>query len=614
MAKYGEQLVSAVGTAMASALTPPLSLSVKLLRWLLLVAVLPMLVLASLVQWHMEQRLVEQQQTHLYNIAREKSRLLNEVNKASQLALESLASRLSFADFLVNPNNVQAQTEAMQQAQSLLNQQAYYYDVLLVSRQGSVVLSLKQESDLGADLGSELWRSSGAGVAFDQSRRLLATVVTPVKYYEPSQRSAAFMATPVWSPQGRWLGVLMVQLNQNWLIKVAQSGVGTTATGEVVLAQLNGQGKLEVVAPLRFDSEAVLRGRLLDESHEVPANRAIRGDEGWGLGKDYRHQRVLAGWVYVPSMQLALVVKQDEDEVLSSLQTMRWYTLILLVLVIVLVWYWSVVVSRRLTQPLVSIIDTLKQLKSGRWHLRMLDTSLESAEALQLVSGINQLADTIEAQLERLQQQATELEYQAQTLAQYNQDLEEAVAERTKELANLSLIDPMTGLFNRRHYVQAGADLWKTVARQQQCLLFALLDVDHFKLYNDSQGHQAGDEALTLVASCLQQSCRRSSDIAFRMGGEEMAMLAVVKDVSDAMELAERLRLGVEASAIMHPQSPVKGLLTVSIGVAVLDARDCHQASQVDLDGLYRLADAALYRAKSQGRNQVVLASEVLSC
>lgn len=65
---------------------------------------------------------------------------------------------------------------------------------------------------------------------------------------------------------------------------------------------------------------------------------------------------------------------------------------------------------------------------------------------------------------------------------------------------------------------------------------------------------------------------------------------------------------------VVHPQSPVKGLLTVSIGVAVLDARDCHQASQVNLDGLYRLADAALYRAKSQGRNQVVLASEVLRC
>lgn len=599
---------------MASPVKAPLSLSIKLWRWLLLVALLPMLLLATLVQWHMEQRLVEQQQTHLYNIAREKSRLLNEVNKASQLALESLASRLSFADFLVNPNNVQAQTEAMQQAQSLLNQQAYYYDVLLVSRQGSVVLSLKQESDLGADLGSELWRSSGAGVAFDQSRRLLATVVTPVKYYEPSQRSAAFMATPVWSPQGRWLGVLMVQLNQEWLAKVAQSGVGTTRTGEVVLAQLNGFGKLEVVAPLRFDREAAIRGRLLDESHEVPANRAIRGEEGWGSGKDYRHERVLAGWVYVPSMQMALVVKQDESEVLASLHTMRLYTLALLVVVILLVSLLSIAISQRLTRPLLAIIDTLQQLKSGRWHLRVSNEHLESEEAAHLVSGINQLADTIEDQLERLQHQTTELEYQAQTLAQYNQDLEEAVRERTKELAQLSLIDPMTGLFNRRHYLEEGVRLWKTVARQRQCLMFALLDVDHFKLFNDSRGHQMGDEALTLVARCLQEICQRSSDLAFRMGGEEMAALVVVKDVDDAMELAERLRVAVESKAIMHPRSPVKGILTVSIGVALLDARACQHASEANLDGLYRLADEALYRAKDQGRNQVVLAREILGC
>lgn len=593
---------------------PPLSLSVKLWRWLLLVALLPMLILATLVQWHMEQRLVEQQQAHLYNLAREKSRLISEVSLVTQSYLESLAERTVFADLLVNEHNPRAQLEAMQLSQALLNRQSYYHDVILVNRSGQVVYTLKQESDLGVNLREDTWIDTGAGLAFDQSRRLLTTVVTPVRYYEPSSRSASFMATPVWSPQGRWLGVLMVQLNQEWLAEVAQSGVGTTRTGEVVLSQLNGSGKLEVVAPLRFDREAAIRGRLLDESHEVPANLAIKGDEGWGIGVDYRHERVLAGWVYVPSMQMALVVKQDESEVLSSLHTMRLYTLALLLVVILLVSLLSIAISQRLTKPLLAIIDTLQQLKSGRWHLRVADEQLESEEAAHLVSGINQLADTIEEQLERLQHQTTELEYQAQALAQYNQDLEEAVRERTKELAQLSVIDPMTGLFNRRHYSDEGVRLWKTVARQRQCLMFALLDVDHFKLFNDSRGHQMGDEALTLVAQCLQQTCQRSSDLAFRMGGEEMAALVVVKDVDDAMELAERLRLAVESKAIMHPRSPVKGILTVSIGVALLDARECQHASEANLDGLYRLADEALYRAKDQGRNQVVLAREILGC
>lgn len=525
-----------------------------------------------------------------------------------------MAERTVFADLLVNEHNPRAQLEAMQLSQALLNRQSYYHDVILVNRSGQVVYTLKQESDLGVNLREDTWIDTGAGLAFDQSRRLLTTVVTPVRYYEPSSRSASFMATPVWSPQGRWLGVLMVQLNQEWLAEVAQSGVGTTRTGEVVLSQLNGSGKLEVVAPLRFDRKAAIRGRLLDESHEVPANLAIKGDEGWGIGVDYRHERVLAGWVYVPSMQLALVVKQDESEVLSSLHTMRLYTLALLLVVILLVSLLSIAISQRLTKPLLAIIDTLQQLKSGRWHLRVADEQLESEEAAHLVSGINQLADTIEEQLERLQHQTTELEYQAQTLAQYNQDLEEAVRERTKELAQLSLIDPMTGLFNRRHYIEEGVRLWKTVARQRQCLMFALLDVDHFKLFNDSRGHQMGDEALTLVAQCLQQTCRRSSDLAFRMGGEEMAALVVVKDVDDAMELAERLRVAVESKAMMHPRSPVKGILTVSIGLALLDARECQHASEANLDGLYRLADEALYRAKHQGRNQVVLAREILGC
>lgn len=78
--------------------------------------------------------------------------------------------------------------------------------------------------------------------------------------------------------------------------------------------------------------------------------------------------------------------------------------------------------------------------------------------------------------------------------------------------------------------------------------------------------------------------------------------------------LAERLRVAVESKAMMHPRSPVKGILTVSIGVALLDARACQHASEANLDGLYRLADEALYRAKHQGRNQVVLAREILGC
>ncbi len=594
---------------------PPLSLSVKLWRWLLLVALLPMLLLAGLVHWHMEQRLIEQQQAHLYNLAREKSQLIREATLSTQTYLENMASRMVFADLLAAEQNERARLNALQISQVLLNQHGYYHDVLLVDRTGKVVFSLKQESDLGANLCEDAWRETAAGLAFDQSRRLLATVATPLRYYAPSLRSATFMATPVWSPQGSWLGVLMVQLNQEWLAKVTQSGVGSTRTGELVLAQRNGQDKLEVVAPLRFDREAAMQGRLLDVAHEVPANRAIRGEEGWGVGVDYRHERVLAGWVYVPSLQMALVVKQDESEVLSALHTMRLYTLALLLLVILLVSLFSVVISQRLTGPLQAINSTLQQLKSGRWHLRVADEQLESAEAAHLVSGINQLADTIEEQLERLQQQTVELEYQAQTLEQYNQDLEDAVQERTKELAQLSLIDPMTGLFNRRHYADAGVRLWQTVVNQHQFLLFALLDVDHFKQFNDSRGHQMGDEALVLVAQCLRASCQGVDDLAFRMGGEEMALLLVVPDPAEAKQRAEQLRAAVEALAITHPTSPTKDILTVSIGVALLDARSCQSdGKKADLDGLYRLADAALYQAKSAGRNQVVLAQQLLGC
>lgn len=170
-------------------------------------------------------------------------------------------------------------------------------------------------------------------------------------------------------------------------------------------------------------------------------------------------------------------------------------------------------------------------------------------------------------------------------------------------LQRLMNSDGLTGLSNRRHFDEYLEMEWRRALREQSQLSLLLIDVDHFKAFNDTFGHVAGDEALRQVAGALRESCSRSSDLPARYGGEEFAIILPGTSPGGARLLAEKLRLTVLAMGIAH-ELPVPGSsLTISLGVATLTPR----AGQSYLD-LIEQADRALYNAKHGGRNQVGVA------
>jgi len=586
----------------------------QLLGWFLLVGLLPLVFLAVGLQWHSERSLISDKQEQLYSMAREKGRLVREHVLAVKAQAEQAAALPSVTRLLVNAQDGQQNRMVAEFTHRFIALNGHY-DVLLVNSAGRVVFSVMGESDSTADLTTSTWRDTPTGVAFEQVKKLMTTVVTPYRWYQPSQRRASFIATPVWDVQGNWVGALIIQLNDNWLTSIAASQMGLSATGEVVLAQHNISGKLVATAPLRFRPTAVQDGFLLDGHHDIPANRAIRGEEGWGDGVDYRGHPVLAGWVNIPMLQMALVVKQDKEEVLAPLVAQRYVILGGITLLLLIVALMMLLVTRRFVAPIQQLAAITADLGAGQWYKRVPERGQEtSLELHQLEQGINRLAQTIESQIDFLQQQATELEEQASELEVYSQDLEGLVAERTQELERLSTVDPMTGLFNRRHYMNEAPKLWRHAARNQQKLLFILLDVDKFKEYNDTQGHQAGDDALIRVAQMLQQHCQRSNDIVLRMGGEEMAVLSLIHTEQEGLAIAERILTAIEMCGISHPASSVLPVLTVSMGLAIFDGATCHAPTVANVDKLYALADAALYQAKNTGRNRAVLAQEKVTC
>ena len=162
----------------------------------------------------------------------------------------------------------------------------------------------------------------------------------------------------------------------------------------------------------------------------------------------------------------------------------------------------------------------------------------------------------------------------------------------------LSLLDPLTGLFNRRHLVGQAPRLWRQARRDGTRVAAMMLDLDHFKRLNDAHGHAAGDAVLRAVAASLTASVR-PADVLARTGGEELVVLGLVGHPDEAARLAERLR-----TAVANTRTAEGHAVTASIGIALTRPVDAEDAT----DALWRLvdrADAAMYEAKQQGRDRV---------
>jgi diguanylate cyclase (GGDEF)-like protein len=178
---------------------------------------------------------------------------------------------------------------------------------------------------------------------------------------------------------------------------------------------------------------------------------------------------------------------------------------------------------------------------------------------------------------------------------------EAAINNRT--LANLARLDGLTGVSNRRHFDETLAEEFRRARRTGMPLGLIMMDVDHFKAFNDRYGHPAGDECLRRVASVLEKTVCRPGDKAFRYGGEEFAVLLPATPLEGARVIAEKILRSVAALALEHLGSP-HGIVTLSAGVAsALPMRDDDLASQ-----LIETADHALYDAKKAGRNRVKMA------
>jgi diguanylate cyclase (GGDEF)-like protein len=188
------------------------------------------------------------------------------------------------------------------------------------------------------------------------------------------------------------------------------------------------------------------------------------------------------------------------------------------------------------------------------------------------------------------------------------------------ELQRNATVDALTGIANRRRFDEMLEREWARVRRGSEPLSLIMIDVDHFKLFNDCYGHPAGDAALRAIAQTLSAACRRPADLVARYGGEEFALMLPQTPAAGARQVAERLMALVQELSILHETAPTSRVVTLSAGIATYAGtgrpfgcvgRGTHPPANPDLateyGALVQAADRALYAAKNAGRARYIL-------
>ena len=196
----------------------------------------------------------------------------------------------------------------------------------------------------------------------------------------------------------------------------------------------------------------------------------------------------------------------------------------------------------------------------------------------------------------KLQAQAEEMDRKHRELNETRRQLEQ----RNRDLERLSALDTLTQIANRRRFDAVLRQEWRRAVRDESPVSLLFCDIDYFKRFNDTYGHQAGDECLVRVAQAMEETLNRPADLVARYGGEEFIALLVDTDPEGARMLAERMRDRIEELKIENAGSSVCGYLTVSLGVATIVPNPTLKP-----EDLVDLADRALYASKAGGRNRV---------
>ncbi len=306
-----------------------------------------------------------------------------------------------------------------------------------------------------------------------------------------------------------------------------------------------------------------------------------------------------------PGLDWLIVIAVPASDVMAQIQagtqTTIWLCLAALGGVILL----NVAISRRLVNPIRGLSRASRNITQGNFSDPVEDSRIQELSLLansfgQMSQEIQQSRQQLEDYSRSLEQKVSDRTQALQQEIQHRAAAETALQAANEALQRLAYLDGLTQIANRRLFDERLRQEWPRMKREQQPLSLILCDVDYFKQYNDTYGHQAGDDCLRSVAQALATAARRPPDLAARYGGEEFAVLLPNTSLAGAVDVANVIQTHIESLQIPHRNSAVSQYVTASFGVASLIPE-----GETAPEALLTQVDQALYQAKIEGRDRV---------
>lgn len=299
--------------------------------------------------------------------------------------------------------------------------------------------------------------------------------------------------------------------------------------------------------------------------------------------------RMVAVLARLQGTKWVLAVETEYTNAFASAVTISSQIFIVDVCIILLFSVLAYKITRAIIEPIEALSLGAQKISQGHTHYQI-PSPANSQDELGL------LTKTFNDMMRKLRSSQLEIEHDRGRLAEKNEELQQA----NEILSQLSITDGLTKLHNHRYFQDHLTREIKRVGRTEAPLALLLLDIDDFKLLNDTHGHTAGDEVLMSLASIMTDSARES-DLIARYGGEEFVVLMPNTDLAGAVHLAEKIRITVESTRLIIGDSMKPIEITISVGVAVFDGNRRE---------FFGEADRALYKAKAAGKNCVIIASD----
>ncbi len=321
---------------------------------------------------------------------------------------------------------------------------------------------------------------------------------------------------------------------------------------------------------------------------------------------DHQSQLVqVSSFTQKPGLDWLVVIVVPESDVMTKIyagtKTTIWLCLVALIGIIAL----NIFISQWLATPIRALSKAIQKVAQGNFDYQVKTSGIQ--ELSMLATSFSQMSQEIQqsrAQLEEysrsLEQQVNDRTQALQQEIKQRQIAEVSLQAANQELKSLAYLDGMTRIANRRRFDDQLEKEWRRMKREKLPLSLILCDVDYFKQYNDTYGHQVGDECLCHIARAIAASAKRPADLVARYGGEEFVMLLPNTPLTGARQVASIIQSNIKNLQLHHQNSDVSEYVTASYGIASMIPNDHNEPRQL----LLRV-DKALYYAKRSGRDRI---------